>query len=141
MSAETVAALYHSAIYKADGIAFVLTEQPTGVVLFEGRKFAIITAHNPQSEPLPEKENRQRNKALEQDLMSDSLEYTFSIGESPDGTWVEEGFAVFDLELEKALKLGRKYGQHAILWGEGEKVYLAWCDTGKLEWFYPLEVK
>lgn len=136
MSAETFASVYQAAIYKADGIAFVLTEKPTGVVLFQGRKFAIITAQNPQSEPLSETENQQRNQALEKDLKSLRLEYTLSTGENPNGTWIEEGFAVFDVELEQTLELGRKHGQHAILWGEGEKVYLAWCETGKLEKFY-----
>lgn len=116
-------------------MAFTLSEKPTGITLFEGRKFAIITAHNPRSERLSSKENAQRHAELGRDLKTLGLEHTPSTGESPDGTWVEEGFAVFDVGLEQALELGRKYGQYAILWGEGEKVALAWCETARLEAF------
>lgn len=137
MSAELFAEAYQTAIYKAAGVAFTLSEQPTGTVLFGGRPFAIITAHNPRSERLSDAENQERHEELEREIQKLSLEYTPSTGASPDGTWVEEGFAVFDIALDSALELGRKYGQHAILWGEGERVALAWCEDGRLEWFWP----
>jgi predicted ester cyclase len=136
MSAETFAEAYQTAIYKAAGVAFTLSEKPTGTVLFEGRRFAIITAHNPRSERLSGEENQRRHAELERDLKKMGLEYTPSTGESPDGTWVEEGFAVFDVGLEQALELGQKYGQHAILWGEGGKVALAWCESKVQQEFY-----
>lgn len=137
MRAETFAEAYQSAIYKAAGMAFVLSEHRTGTVLFGGRKFAIITAHNPRSERLSSAENQKRHEALERDLIQLGLEHTPSTGESPDGSWVEEGFVVFDIELEQALELGRKYGRHAVVYGEGERVALVWCETGRLESFYP----
>lgn len=140
MTAHDFAEGYKSAVYGAGEIAFTLSDQPTGVVLFEGRKFAIITAQNPQSVKLAEAENQKRNAGLEHDLKNLGLEYGPSNGSSPDGSWLEDGFVVFDLDLEEALELGRKYGQHAIVWGEGERVYLAWCASGKLEGFSVLEV-
>lgn len=140
MSPRAFSEAYQSAIYKAAGMAFTLSEKPTGTVLFEGRKFAIITAHNPRSERLSSEENRQRHEELGRDLKVLGLEYTPSTGESPDGTWVEEGFAVFDVSLEQALELGRKYGQHAIIYGEGERVALAWCESENLEVFSPKKV-
>jgi predicted ester cyclase len=140
MSAELFAEAYQTAIYKAAGVAFTLSEKPTGVVLFEGRRFAIITAHNPRSERLSDEENQERHEELEHEIQKLGLAYTPSTGESPDGTWIEEGFAVFGIGLEGALELGCKYGQHAILWGEGEKVALAWCESRKLENFYARQV-
>lgn len=136
MRAETFAEAYQSAIYKAAGIAFVLSEHPTGTVLFGGRKFAIVTAHNPRSQRLSSAENQKRHEALARDLNLLGLEHIPSTGESPDGSWVEEGFAVFDVELEQALELGREHGQYAVVYGQGERVGLAWCETGKLEWFF-----
>ncbi len=135
MSPRAFSEAYQSAIYKAAGVAFTLSEKPTRTVLFEGRKFAIITAHNPRSERLSSQENAKRHEELGRDLKALGLEHTPSTGESPDGRWVEEGFAVFDVSPEQALELGRKYGQHAILWGEGEKVALAWCETARVETF------
>lgn len=60
MSAETFAEGYQAAIYKAAGVAFTLSEKPTGVVLFEGRRFAIIPAHDPRSERLSSEGNPKR---------------------------------------------------------------------------------
>ncbi len=137
MSAECLSEVYRSALYEAAGVAFVLSEKPTGTVLFGGRRFAIITAHNPRSERLSDAENQRRHEELQRDLQALGLEHLPSIGASPDGTWVEEGFAVFDVGLAQALELGRKYGQHAILWGEGERVTLAWCEDGRLEGLWP----
>ena len=136
MSTETFAQAYRATVYKAAGVAFVLSEKPTGTVLFEGRRFAIITAHNPRSERLSSEENARRHAELERDLKALGLEYAPSTGESPDGSWLEEGFSVFGVSLEQALELGRKYGQHAIVWGEGGRVALGWCETNRQEGFY-----
>lgn len=108
MSIETLTDVYKSAIYKAAGVAFTLSEQ------------------------LWSEENQKRNEELERDLKQLG-QYTPSTGEGPDGTWVEEGFAVFGIGLEQALELGRKYGQ-----GEGERVALGWCESGGLEEFFAL---
>lgn len=138
MSAENFASVYKAAIYKTLGLAFCLSDEATDLVLFDGRRFAIVTAYNPSSEQLSAEENQQRHQALERDLKSFS--YVAASGESPDGTWVEAGFAVLDIDLEAALPLGKKYGQNAILWGEGGRVYLAWCESGKLEKLYAKQV-
>lgn len=135
MSAEAFATAYQTAIYNAAGVAFTLADKPTEVMLFGRRRFAIITAHNPKSERLSAEENQRRHGELGHDLSKLGPEYGPSTGESPDRSWVEEGFVVFDIGLEAALELGRKFGQHAILWGEGERVYLAWCETGQAEEF------
>jgi len=136
MNPQTFAEAYRATIYKAAGVAFTLSEKPTGTVLFEGRRFAIITAHNPRSERLSSEDNALRHEELGRDLKALGLEYTPSTGESPDRSWVEEGFAVFDMALEQALELGRKYEQHAIVYGEGERVALGWVENGRLEGFY-----
>ena len=96
-----------------------------------------MTAYNPQSGPLSDKENRQRNERLEQHLLSKNYEYGPSLGKSLDGSWEEAGFSVFDLSLDDALALGSQFGQHAIVYAKGERVALAWCEDGRLEWFYP----
>lgn len=136
MSAELFSEAYRSTIYKAAGVAFTLSERPTGTILFGGRPFAIITAHNPRSERLSDVENQERHEELERDLQALGLEHIPGTGASPDGTWVEEGFAVFDVGLAQALELGRKYDQHAILWGKGEKVALVWCEIKQQQGFY-----
>ena len=133
--------VYGDAIYYAsDGaedLAFTLREQETGANLFGGRAFTLITAQNPQSTPLSDAENRERNERLEHHLLAKNYHHGPSLGKSTDGSWEEAGFTVFDLSLEDALALGSQFGQHAVVYSEGEQVALAWCEDGRLEWFYP----
>ena len=129
--------VYGDAIYYVIDLAFTLSKEKTGADLFGGRAFTLVTAHNPQSQPLSDEENSERNRRLEQHLLSKNYEYGFSLGKSLDGSWEEAGFSVFDLSLDDALALGSQFGQHAIVYGKGERVALAWCEDGKLEWFYP----
>ena len=133
--------VYGDAVYYAsegnEDLAFVLSERETGAALFGGRAFALVTAQNPQSTPLSEEKNRERNGRLEQHLLAKNYPYGPSLGKSTDGSWEEAGFTVFDLSLGEALELGREFGQHAVVYGEGERVALAWCEDGRLGWFYP----
>jgi hypothetical protein len=135
--AQTFAQAYEQAVYKTPRVSFTLSTEKTDVILFDGRSFTVITAHNPRSKPLSKEENDKRHEALKAALQEQNFSFESSTGESPDGVWVEEGFVVFDLGLEPALRLGRDFGQHAILYGQGNRVAMAWCESEKLEWFYP----
>jgi hypothetical protein len=139
MGTGALSQLYRAAIYEAGGVAFTLSEQPAGVTLFEGRPFAILTAHNPGSRPLSPEENARRHRELERALRGRGHDLAPSVNRSPEGDWVEEGFAVFGIGLEEALAVGRRFGQNAIIYGEGKRVALAWCRGGGLEWFYPAQ--
>ena len=136
MNPRALSTAYTTAVYKAGGLAFTLDVEETGDILFSGRAFAIVTAHNPRSEKLPDEENERRHKELERVLLERRATFGPSMGESPDGAWREEGVVVYDVSFEGALELGRMFEQHAVLYGEGERVALVWCD-GELEWFYP----
>ena len=133
--------VYGDAIYYAsdnnEDLSFVLNKEETGAALFGGRAFTLVTAQNPQSTPLSEEENRERNGKLERQLLTKNYDYGPSLGKSTDGSWEEAGFTVFDLSLDEALELGRQFGQHAVVYGEGNHVALAWCEDERLEWFYP----
>jgi Protein of unknown function (DUF3293) len=128
---------YAQAIYKTKDVSFTLTEIPNDTLLFSNQPYAIITAHNPYSQQLTDLENQSRHKQLESLLASKGLSFSPSIGQSPDATWQEEGFLIFDITLEAALEIGLHFEQHAIIYGQGNRVALAWCKDGRLEWFYP----
>jgi hypothetical protein len=136
MNARDFLVAYATAIYKTQTIAFSLTLEKNDTILFSARPFAIITAHNPHSQPLSKEENHKRHVKLQNLLQQKHFEIEESIGQSPDGTWQEEGFLIFDISLEEALELGQMFEQNAILYGQGNRVALAWCEGG-LEWFYP----
>ncbi len=134
--AQAFAEAYELAIYKTRGVSFTLSIEKTNAVLFDGHSYAVITAHNPANEPLSKEDNEKRHQALEQLLQQHNLNFKPSVGQSPDGSWSEEGFVVFDIALEQALDIGRMFEQHAILYGQGNRVALAWCESKKLDWFY-----
>lgn len=76
-----------------------------------------ITAHNPYSEVLSDKENVKRNRQLKKEL--DKLDLTIVKGYGQDAkmTWKkEDSFVVFGLELDTAKEFGVKYQQNAIVW-------------------------
>lgn len=137
MSTQPFAEVYKNAVYRGGDMAFSLSETPTGTQPFAGRRFAFVTAYNPRSQPLSGEENQKRHRELEREIQRLGLESAPGSGASPDGSWFEEGFILFGVGLEPALELGRRFEQHAILWGEGGRVGLAWCEDGRLEWFYP----
>jgi hypothetical protein len=140
MEAQAFSEAYTKALYKTPTLTFTLTDKPTQTILFNNKPYSIITAHNPYSQKLSKEENEQRHKQLETILQECGLEHDLSTGESPDGSWREEGFIIFDISLDDALELGRHFEQHAIVYGQGNRVALAWCEDGRLEWYY-VEVK
>lgn len=135
--AETFAEAYEQAIYRTARGSFTLSTEKTETVLFNGKSYAVITAHNPRSEQLSKEENDKRHEALKRVLQEQGFNFERSTGESPDGVWIEEGVVVFDIDLATALRIGRDFGQHAILYGQGNRVAMAWCESGRLEWYYP----
>jgi hypothetical protein len=136
MEAQTFSQAYARAIYKTKDIAFTLTDKPNHTLVFNNRPYAIITAHNPYSQKLSEEENDKRHEQLEKILQERNLEHHLSTGESPDGSWIEEGFIIFDISLEDALAVGKLFEQQAIVYGQGNRATLAWCEDGRLEWYY-----
>ena len=128
---------YAAAIYKTKDLSFALTHIPNDTVLFFNQPYAFITAHNPYSQPLTSAENETRHKHLENLLESKGFIFVPSTGQSPDETWQEKGFLIFDIALEVALEIGNYFEQYAIVYGQGNQVALAWCKDARLEWFYP----
>jgi hypothetical protein len=128
---------YLETIYHAGDEAFTLSARGTGEAIFGGRRFTLITAQNPFSQPLPDAENAKRNNQMRLEIETRGWAYGDSSGSSPDQTWREDGFVIWDAPVQDVLELGRRFEQNAIVYGEADRVALGWCDTGELEWFYP----
>lgn len=84
--------------------------------------WAYITAWNPGSEVRMEFVNREKQGDLELFLRSSGYLLLPGYSRDPSGQWpTEEGVLVFGLAWDKALMLGRRYQQNAILAGMGEE--------------------
>ena len=128
---------YLATTYHAAGLAIRFSKQPTGQVLFDGRRFALISAQNPRSTPLEPDENLARNEILKTVFWSKGWEYADSHGSNADLSWVEAGFVVWDVALEEIIKVARDFEQNAVMYGQGEKIALCWCFLEETEWFFP----
>lgn len=77
---------------------------------------AFITAWNPDSKQLPIDENNRRQAELLEELKSRGLTVIGGRGRHPSNGWeAEESMLVFDLQVEAARKLCKKYGQLAFV--------------------------
>ncbi len=128
---------YLETIYRAGDETFTLSAAKTGAVLFQGRRFSLITGQNPFSQPLTEVENAERNQKMRSEIKAREWDYGDSSGIASDQAWCEDGFVIWDVSVEAVLELGRQFEQNAIIFGEAERVALGWCETNELEWFWP----
>lgn len=81
-------------------------------------EWAFITAWNPGSRPLPRLKNEKRQSDLARRVQEGGW-ISFPAAGIPevDGWEAEESLFIAGIPLEDAIRLGRKYGQNAILWG------------------------
>ena len=84
--------------------------------------FAIITAWNPASQPVSERRNLRRERALWRQLEGKILAGPLW-GASPDEQWQESSLVVA-LALEQACELAARFDQNALYWVEEGKLWL-----------------
>lgn len=93
--------------------------------------FAFITAYNPRSEIKSEIENEFRQKELEKVLNDIGFKFLFGYGTDENRTWrPEQSVFVFDISKAEAERIGREFGQNAIVYGKkGAEIELVWCEA------------
>ena len=74
----------------------------------------VLTACNPRGRLLQANENAERTRLLERQLEADGLPFLPAVAQSPDGSWIEPGFAVLDADGAEILALADGYEQSAI---------------------------
>ena len=92
---------------------------------FKIKKFAVITAWNSGARVVSKKENRKQNARLRKDLKKSSFPFY-----KTHGSWrghSEESFTVEKISKKKALELGKKYKQYAILYHDTAGVQFLCC--------------
>jgi len=94
------------------------------------QQWAMITAYNPGSTICTASKNRFMNGQLEQLLHKDRFRFHEAEHRDPKGLWpVENSFFIENIELERALALGRKFGQNGIVAGDQEAIPLLFDCT------------
>lgn len=98
-------------------------EPPPGALLAltHGAPWAVITAWNPRSQPMPRVWNRNAQRALLADLRAcpDVRAIHAAAGVGSDG-WREPSLLVIGLPADTTRALCSRHGQHAFVAGAGE---------------------
>ncbi len=91
--------------------------------------WAYITAWNPGSRQLSRQENDARHQQLKNDVAALGFEVFEGEGFPMNIAWPpERSLLVFGISMQEAIAIGRRYGQHAIVFGEaGRKAELLGC--------------
>jgi hypothetical protein len=85
--------------------------------------WALITAANPYSQPLSELENQQRHQRLSKHLQGLQLPLIPALGKDPTGVWTPEpSWLILGIARHKAIAIGQKFEQNAIVYGELNQV-------------------
>ena len=85
--------------------------------------FCFITAFNPYSNKLESEENTRRNQELKETI----AEYVIydGYGQDKESLWEAElSFLVLGITKEQSIKLGKEFGQNAIVFGQIESSQL-----------------
>lgn len=90
--------------------------------------WALITAYNPYSQCLSAHENQQRHQRLVEQIEEFKLPYLPAVGKDASGIWTpEQSLCVLGIELPRAIAIGQKFNQNAIVYGERNRaIQLQW---------------
>ena len=86
--------------------------------LEEVDSYAFITAWNPFSKTVSDEENHTANEALKSELGQYRIYEGIGIPKQPSKWEGEQSFLVLGINKDEAIRLGTKYEQNAIIYGE-----------------------
>ena len=92
------------------------------------REWAFVTASNPRSRRLPDRDNARRNAELKQSLRQAGWQILGGLGMPPDNQWQPEvSMLVLGIDREAAMKLALRWEQNAFVRGAiGQPAELVW---------------
>jgi hypothetical protein len=92
----------------------------------------LLTAYNPRGDDLPLEENERRLAELDDYLRKNLVAAVRSLGASEDGSWMEPGFALIDVDEGQAIAIARRFEQAAIYaWSAGSLEVVGALDEGR----------
>jgi hypothetical protein len=82
--------------------------------------FAILTAWNPNNQPLSLEENTKRNTALFSQLMDSDYVFDSALGYLDEHS--EESYCLYGIGFEEAMALAKQYDQYALFYRSSKSV-------------------
>jgi len=93
--------------------------------------FALITAYNPRSMPLPRRVNEARQQVLRDLLVLGCYRVEQCVGydEEPEGPWREPAWLAIGIPRDEAIGFGRTFRQNSIVYCRNARPELIVTDT------------
>lgn len=92
--------------------------------------FHIITAWNPKR-IVPEPQNHEADARLRAQLEQEHFEHFRITGCSEDLTHQEASWGIIGVPSERAIQIGREYGQNAVFEIIGGEAFIVSCETSE----------
>lgn len=92
------------------------------------KAFVILTAWNPNNQPLSLEENTVRNTQLFALLLERDYAFDIALGYLDEHS--EESYCIYGIDFKEAIDLGRMFNQYAIFYRSMESVGYYECASG-----------
>ena len=126
-SLHAVYATLHAGNWHSFSFVAASIRRDTPLAFDIGDSWAIVSARNPMSEMIPERENLVRDGLLDELLRAAGIPATAAAGQSVDGSWREPGRALVNINRATALDVARRFEQRAIVWGTRKGIGILDC--------------
>lgn len=93
------------------------------------QSFAILTAWNPNNQPLSLKENTIRNTRLFETLLESGNLFDEALGYLKEHK--EESYCIYGISFKEAMDLAKLYDQYAFFYRSSDKVGYYECASGE----------
>lgn len=93
------------------------------------QNFAILTAWNPNNQPLSLEENTVRNEQLFETLLESGYLFDEALGYLEEHS--EESYCIYGISFEEAIELAKQYDQYAIFYRSSNSVGYYECASGE----------
>lgn len=111
---------------KSKIIDFTIDTLPSNSPL--DKVFVILTAWNPNNQPLSHEENTVRNTQLFALLLERDYAFDVALGYLDEHS--EESYCIYGIDFEEAIDLGRMFNQYAIFYRSRQSVGYYECASG-----------
>jgi hypothetical protein len=114
-----------------EGVDGTIYAGPNAVEIGE-QCIGVVTAWNPDSQPLSDAKNSLRDEELRVELLRRGYEPFRVVGKNPDDSWSEESWAIINMSMAEAVTLGRMYHQVAVFYLCADEVAVVRCHDAKV---------
>jgi len=106
--------IYKKNHFKINDTVFSFDDIPKDSLF--SKRFAIITAYDPNNEPTNDAINAKNNEQLENELKHMELSFDRGVGYLDDHK--EESYCVYDITFAQTIELGKMFYQYSIFYND-----------------------